>query len=320
MKPCTTLIPRLHFPSQTIVFLILTVAVMIFPVDESRSEARRCLVVDKAARELVVFKDGRRMAAYPVSLGVDPVSDKRKVRDYATPEGLYFISYKKDPSQYHRTLGLSYPNIADAEKALASGVISASEYARIMDAFRRSRPGPCGTGLGCAIAVHGGGIFRQFGPHRERDWTEGCVALDNADMDRLFAFCRPGDRVVIFNSAANLFGLARPFSRAIVFDAQGLPLCPQGVCTYEAEFATTLGRTAVRITEGVQWSVQAVVYGPGDPGEILLTLFDRNADGRMSFQDSVEGPLAEGRTPEEVCAMVRQAVVDALSSGTCLAP
>jgi hypothetical protein len=289
-------------------------------VEESWSATRRCLVVDKAARELVVFKDGRRVAAYPVSFGVDPVSDKRRVHDFATPEGLYFISYKKDPSQFHRTLGLSYPSPADAEKALAGGVISVSEYAKVLDASRRSRPGPCGTGLGCAIAIHGGGVFRQFGSHLERDWTEGCVALDNADMDRLFAFCRQGDRVVIFNSAANLFGLARPFSRAIVLDAQGLPLCPQGVCTYETEFATTLGRTAVRITEGALWSVQAVVYGPGDPGEILLTLFDRNADGRMSFQDSADGPLARGRTPEEVCVMVRQAVVDALSGGTCLAP
>ncbi|UTF48838.1 L,D-transpeptidase [Desulfomicrobium sp. ZS1] len=288
--------------------------------EETWSATRRCLVVDKAARELVVFKDGRRVAAYPVSLGVDPVSDKRKVHDFATPEGLYFISYKKDPSQYHRTLGLSYPSLADAEKALAGGVISVSEYAKIVDASRRSRPGPCGTGLGCAIAIHGGGVFRQFGSHLERDWTEGCVALDNADMDRLFAFCRQGDRVVIFNSAANLFGLARPFSRATVFDVQGLPLCPQGVCAYEAEFATTLGRMVVRITEGRLWSVQVTVHATGNPDDILLTLFDRNADGRMSFQDSAEGPLAQGRSADKTCSMVRQAVVDALSGGTCLAP
>lgn len=320
MDPSTIIIPRPHFPSQTIAFLILTVAVLFIFVDESWPETRRCLVVDKAAREMAVFKDGRRVAAHPVSFGVDPVSDKRRVHDFATPEGLYFISYKKDPSRFHRTLGLSYPSPADAEKALAGGVISVSEYARIVDASRRSRPGPCGTGLGCAIAIHGGGVFRQFGANLERDWTEGCVALDDRDMDSLFAASRLGDRVVIFNSSANLFGLARPFSRATLFDAQGLPLCPQGVCAYEAVFATNLGRTAVRITEGALWSVQVVVYGPGDPGDILLTLTDRNADGRMSFQDSAAGPLAQDRTPEEAYAMVRQAVVDALSSGTCLAP
>jgi len=308
------------FPSQTIVLLLLTVAAMNFFAQQAWSATQRCLVVNKAQRELVVFKDGQRVAAYPVSFGVDPVSDKRKAHDYATPEGLYFISYKKDPSQYHRTLGLSYPGSADAEKGLVSGVVSKAEYMKIVDAARRSRPGPCGTGLGCAIAIHGGGVFRQFGANRERDWTEGCVALDNGDMDRLFAFCRTGDRVVIFNSAANLFGLARPFSRATALDAHGLPLCHQGVCVYEALFDTALGRMVVRITEGAIWSVQATVYAPGDSGEILLTLSDRNADGRMSFQDSVSGPLAQGRSPEEAYAMVRQSVIDALSAGTCLAP
>lgn len=280
----------------------------------------RCLVVDKARQELSVFKNGQKEAAYPVSFGVDPLSDKRKVHDLATPEGLYFISYKKDPSRYHRTLGLSYPSPADAEKGLASGVVSKAEYMKIVDAARRSRPGPCGTGLGCAIAIHGGGVFRQYGANRERDWTEGCVALDNKDMDKLFAFSRTGDVVVIFNSSSNLFGLARPFSRATTFDEHGFPLCPQGVCASEAQFATSLGRTIVRITEGTLWSVQAVVHAPGDPGEILLTLSDRNADGRMSFQDGVSGPLAHGLSPGEVYAMVRQAVADALSDGTCLAP
>jgi hypothetical protein len=310
----------MHFPSQTIVFLILTIAVMNSLAVQAWSAPRRCLVVDKARQELTVFKDGRKVAAYPVSFGVDPVSDKRRSHDYATPEGLYFISYKKSPSQYHRTLGLSYPSPADAEKALAGGVISGAEYAKILAAARRSRPGPCGTGLGCAIAIHGGGVFRQFGTHLERDWTEGCVALDNGDMDRLFALCGPGDRVVIFNSASNLFGLARPFSRATTFDERGFPQCPQGVCAYEAQFATSLGRMVVRITEGELWSVQVTVHAPGDAGETLLILSDRNADGRMSFQDSADGPLALGRSPEEVYAMVRQSMIDALSGGTCLAP
>jgi hypothetical protein len=310
----------MHFPSQTIVFLILTVAVMNFLAAHAWSASQRCLVVDKARREMVLFKDGRKIAAYPVSLGVDPVSDKRRAHDFATPEGQYFISYIKDPSQYHRTLGISYPNQADAEKALTGGIISEAEYAKILDAVRRSRPGPCGTGLGCGIAIHGGGVLRRFGESMERDWTEGCVALDNGDMDRLFAFCRPGDAVLIFNSATNLFGLTRPFSRATALDARGLPLCPQGVCAYEARFATSLGRVVVRLTEGTFWSVQAFVHAPGDSGEILLSLSDRNADGQMSFLDSVGGPLTLGRSPEEVYSMVRQAVIEALASGSYQVP
>jgi len=319
MKRICNIIQRMHFPSQTIVFLILTFVFISFAA-HAWSASKRCLVVDKARRELAVFRDGRKIAAYPVSLGVDPVSDKRRVHDFATPEGLYFVSYKKDPSQFHRTLGLSYPNPADAEKALTCGVLSEAEYAKILDAARRSRPGPCGTGLGCGIAIHGGGVLRRFGGSMERDWTEGCIALDNGDMDSLFAVCRSGDAVVIFNSAANLFGLARPFSRAATFDARGLPLCPQGVCAYEAQFASSLGRVVVRLTEGTLLSVQAFVHAPGASGEILLSLSDRNADGQMSFLDSVGGPLTLGRSPEEVYSMVRQAVIEALASGSYRGP
>jgi hypothetical protein len=295
------------------------VALLVFAAP-AQSAGGRCLVVDKAKREVSVFEQGRRLAAYPASFGIDPVSDKRKAFDCATPEGLYFVSYKKDVTRFHRTLGLSFPGLADAEKALSSGLISIPEFMRIRDAARKSRPGPCNTGLGCGIAIHGGGVFRQFGQHRERDWTEGCIALDNPDVEKLFAFCRPGDQVVIFNSEANLFALARPFSLATNLDADGLPQCPQGVCVSEARFMTALGPAVVRVTEGALWSVQATVRAPGDKGRILLTFVDRNADGRMSFQDSASGPLAEGRSLQETYAMLRQAVADALSSGTCLAP
>ena len=286
----------------------------------AQSAGARCLIVDKAKREVSVFEQGRRLATYPASFGIDPVSDKRKAFDCATPEGLYFVSYKKDVTRFHRTLGLSYPSLADAEKALVGGLISIPEFRRIRDAARKFRPGPCNTGLGCGIAIHGGGVFRQFGQHRERDWTEGCIALDNPDMEKLFAFCRPGDPVVIFNSEANLFALARPFSLATDFSTDNLPQCPQGVCVSEARFTTALGPTVVRITEGALWSVQATVFAPEDEGQALLILSDRNADGHMSFQDSADGPLAEGRPLQETYAMLRQAVADALSSGTCLAP
>jgi len=309
-------ITRIQRSSQLAAFLV---AVLVFAVP-AQAAGDRCVVVDKAKRAVSAFEHGRRLATYPASFGIDPVSDKRKAFDCATPEGLYFVSYKKDVTRFHRTLGLSYPGLGDAEKALACGLISIPEFRRIRDAVRKSRPGPCGTGLGCGIAIHGGGVFRQFGEYRERDWTEGCIALNNPDMEKLFALCRLGDQVVIFNSEASLFGLARPFSQATDLDADGLPQCPQGVCVSEARFMTALGAAVVRITEGALWSVQATVLDPGDEGHVLLTLFDRNADGRMSFQDSASGPLAEGRSLQETYAMLRQALADALSSGTCFAP
>lgn len=173
-----------------------------------------------------MFLDDRPVARFPASFGIDPKSDKHKAFDCATPEGLYMVTNKNDRSRFHRTLGLSYPNPANAEKALAEGVISLAGYTRIRDAAWKSRPAPCNTGLGCGIAIHGGGVYRYFGVNRERDWTEGCVALDNTDMDWLFRFCRPGDPVLIFHSGKNLYGTIRPFTRSTRFDGSGVPLCP----------------------------------------------------------------------------------------------
>ena len=316
MKKFIEILPRIHRRSQLPVFFIPLLVLFISCAAHAQSTGSRCLVVDKATQELTVFMQGKRVASYPVTLGIDPVSDKRKAFDFATPEGIYFVSYKKAVTRFHRTLGISYPGLADAEKALAAGTISVPQYRKIRDAALKSRPGPCNTGLGCGIAIHGGGVFRQFGENLERDWTEGCIALDNPEMEKLFAFCQVGDAVVIFNSANNLYALARPFSRMTVLDTDGLPLCAQGICAYEARFTTSLGRMVVRITEGALWSVQATVHAADNAHEILLVLSDRNADGRMSFQDSANGSLAEGRSPEEVYAMVRQAVVDALASGS----
>jgi hypothetical protein len=144
------------------------------------------------------------------------------------------------------------------------------------------------------------------------------VALDNPDMEKLFESCRIGDAVVIFNSASNLYALARPFARLTTFDAEGLPFCPQEGCVYVLDLVTALGRTVISITEGggLGWSVRVRVT-PGDgSGKEILALSDTNADGLISFLDSVTGPLAEGRSSEAVYEMVRQAVVDVFAGGT----
>ena len=282
-----------------ICFLILAFSAAGAAAAGTSLSGKRILVIDKARKDLVVFIDGRRVARFPASFGIDPDSDKRRAFDCATPEGLYFITHKKVHRRYHRLLGLSYPNPAKAEKALSEGVISQKEYTRLREAFQKLRPSPCKTGLGCGIAIHGGGVFKGSGMSRERDWTRGCIALDNPDMERLFDFCTPGDPVVIFNSRKNLYGLVRPFARLKDLDENDTPRCPGGVFTYQAEFPTRLGRTAVTIQEGKTYgrSLAAVVLAAEDPEKPILVLVDRNADGRLSPVDSATGLLAEKRPP-----------------------
>ena len=81
--------------------------------------AASIVVIDKAKKNLVLFKNGRQVAQLPAAFGIDPDSDKYKKLDGTTPEGLYFITNKKHESRFHRFLGISYPNLANAAKGLA---------------------------------------------------------------------------------------------------------------------------------------------------------------------------------------------------------
>lgn len=301
-----------NFISQSAILFFLFLLVADTAGAGPESAVRRVVVIDKARKELSVFQDGQRVGRFTATFGIDPVSDKRRIHDLATPEGLYFVTYKNARTRFHRSLGLSYPNLADAQRGLASGVVSESGYRRVRTAVRRGRPTPCDTGLGCAIAIHGGGVRRQFGEFLERDWTEGCVALDNRDMDVLFRLCRPGDPVIVFNSARNLFGIIRPFTEAVGLDDGDLPLCPDGVCTYSTTLRTWLGPATVTVREGAEVSLEVVVHGENGP---VLAITDRNADGEISFLDSVGGTMADASAPESAYALVRCAIVAALSSG-----
>jgi len=315
------LVPH-FFKSQILLFLCLLVAAPTAVPAGQGTTGRRILVIDKAVKTLRVLVEGREAGVFPVSFGIDPESDRRRAFDCATPEGVYRVSYKKEKSRFHRALGLSYPQLANAQKGLSDGVISLREFRQIRNAFVKSRPAPCATGLGCGIAIHGGGVFRGSGGSRNRDWTEGCVALDDGDMDRLFGWCRVGDVVIILNSSRTLYGMLRPFTSAVKVDGEGVPVCGDGVCEYGAELSTHLGTMEVKVREGRTYgmSFHVTIRPAGRRDVALLTIDDFNADGEISYRDRVAGVLAAGKTPGGTYEMARQAAIAALSSGQVVAP
>jgi murein L,D-transpeptidase YafK len=109
--------------------------------------------------------------------------------DRKTPEGSYYITHKNAKSQFYLSLGISYPNLDDARAGLRAGLISKSEFARIETANKHKKLPPQGTRLGGDIFIHGGGA--------QLDWTWGCIALNNQDMDFLFTHVAVGDKVTI---------------------------------------------------------------------------------------------------------------------------
>lgn len=162
-----------------LVLLILSVSLFLYfkpakPLDKSVMVDK--IVVEKGKRKLHAYSKGKLMKTYRISIGRNPKGDKEFEGDRKTPEGFYFINGKNPNSGYYKNLGISYPNKADVEHAKTLG----------------KKPG----GL---IKIHGlkngrGWIGRL---HLLKDWTFGCIALTNTEIDELYVAVKIGTPIEI---------------------------------------------------------------------------------------------------------------------------
>ena len=144
----------------------------------SRRTGGTAFVVSKEAHEMTVYVRGRAVETLKVELGSNSVRDKLHAGDNATPEGRYKVVSKIAASRYERALLLDYPNAEDRQRFAA---------ARLHGEL------PRGVSPGGLIEVHGGG-------GRGKDWTNGCVAVTDREMDRVFARASVGTPVTIVGS------------------------------------------------------------------------------------------------------------------------
>jgi hypothetical protein len=147
------------------------------------------LYVQKNERRLLLIQDQVLIRQYHVALGPNPRGDKYYKGDGRTPEGDYFICSKNGASNYYKSFGISYPSLRHAENGLHSGVITYNDYCEIVQANDAMKMPPANTALGGLIMIHGGGSYK--------DWTLGCVAVQNSAMDELFAVVGVGTPVTI---------------------------------------------------------------------------------------------------------------------------
>jgi murein L,D-transpeptidase YafK len=140
--------------------------------------------VRKAERALVAFCEGGAVHAMPAAMGREPLGRKASSGDERTPEGAYRVAGPMRPSRFHGFIPIDYPSRADADAALAGGRIGRSEHARIAEAHARGAQPPADTPLGGDIGIHGEGA-RWAGDSQHLDWTYGCVAVSDADLDFL---------------------------------------------------------------------------------------------------------------------------------------
>lgn len=120
------------------------------------------IVVDKSARKMWLIEDDDVVKTYRVHLGFSPVGDKTEEGDGRTPEGWYRINRRNPQSRFHLSLGISYPNARDVREA------------------RKLGKDPGGD-----IFIHGGP--RRWADRFRRDWTDGCIAVTDRQMEEIYA-------------------------------------------------------------------------------------------------------------------------------------
>jgi murein L,D-transpeptidase YafK len=134
------------------------------------------VLVEKAARRLTLLRNGASLKTYRVALGRAPVGPKEQEGDQRTPEGIYLIDFHKEDSDYHLALHVSYPEKRDIDRAAAAGVPP-----------------------GCDIMIHGirngKGWIGAF--HRMTDWTAGCIAVTDFEIEEIWRAVPDGTTIEI---------------------------------------------------------------------------------------------------------------------------
>lgn len=133
------------------------------------SEQIDAIRVDKSERKMELLRGGKVVRRYRVVLGDAPLGHKRQQGDERTPEGRYTITFRNGASRYHLSLRVSYPNAADAAWAKAHGVDPGGD-----------------------IMIHGG-----TPPGYARDWTDGCIAVTNVEIEEIWRLVPVGTPITI---------------------------------------------------------------------------------------------------------------------------
>lgn len=177
---------------------LLVAALLWAPVLGRAAGTRPWILVDTRALVLTVFSaDDRVLARFDnISIGSGGAAEIRRRGDESTPLGVFHVAWIDRRSRYGTFYGIDYPSVDVARRALAQGVISRAQHDAILASFAHGRLPPQNTPLGGRLGIHGIG---RGDPriHAAFNWTDGCVALNNAQLARLSHWVRIGTRVEI---------------------------------------------------------------------------------------------------------------------------
>jgi murein L,D-transpeptidase YafK len=163
----------------------------------AQDEVEPWVVIDTRQQALkVMVGDHIEQIFAGISVGRGGTAKQRFQGDGRTPKGVFRIGWINPRSKYHLFFGLDYPNLDHAERAFASAQIDFDTYYQISSAVLHGQTPPQNTPLGGYIGIHGLGS-NDPRIHKTLNWTQGCIALTNEQIEQLARWVNVGTRVVI---------------------------------------------------------------------------------------------------------------------------
>lgn len=177
-----------------ILFLLLS-SVLFFNVVKANEEV--WLLVDTEKLQLDVKQGEKTLSVIKnIAIGRNGAGFKQRRGDDITPLGSFKIGWINRKSSFYRFYGFNYPSTVIAHKALLDGLLDEKSHAAIINAHRRNKTPPQNTSIGGQIGIHGLGNADKF-IHSMMNWTHGCIALTNEQIDQLSPWLKKGTRVKV---------------------------------------------------------------------------------------------------------------------------
>jgi murein L,D-transpeptidase YafK len=155
--------------------MILLLLIGMLAAEKSVAKADQ-VIVEKSQRTLTLLSHRKILRTYKVTLGGSPTGAKERQGDHKTPEGHYILDRRNGKSRFYKSIHVSYPNDRDKQRASQHGVSPGGD-----------------------IMIHG--LPNGFGwlgaTHRTQDWTDGCIAVTNAEMDEIWELVPDGTPIEI---------------------------------------------------------------------------------------------------------------------------
>ena len=162
-----------------IIFALVSLSILYSFISKKEKIPKNITLIKvyKNKRIMEVYNKKALIKTYQISLGQKPIGHKQFEGDSKTPEGVYFIDGKNPYSSYHKNLGISYPNIKDK-------------------AFAKKK----GKSAGGLIKIHGlpNGKGKIGKLHLANDWTAGCIAVTDQEIDEIYAATKIGAKIILY--------------------------------------------------------------------------------------------------------------------------